>query len=105
MEKAKIAPLNRRETLAEKGKKSVSTRRVQVEKKASHTGMTPLPSTESEESSDISVLSSEEEYKRDKKNDFSYRDESYWKLPENVRHAVDLSQAKSPHTDFSMKLT
>lgn len=62
MEKANIplATLNRRPTLADTKTKK-STRRVQVEKKESRTGMTPLPSTESEESSEISVLSSDEE--------------------------------------------
>jgi hypothetical protein len=29
-----------------------------------------------------------------------YQDAAYWSLPENVRHAIDLSKKKSKHTDF-----
>lgn len=34
-----------------------------------------------------------------------YQDEAYWKLPENVRHAVDLSKRKSKRSDFCKQLT
>ena len=34
-----------------------------------------------------------------------YKNKSYWSLPENVRHAIDLSKKKSKHSDFYSKLT
>ena len=33
-----------------------------------------------------------------------YKNEHYWKLPENVRHAIDLAKQKSQHTDFWYRL-
>jgi len=29
-----------------------------------------------------------------------YQNAAYWSLPDNVRHAIDLSKHKSKHTDF-----
>lgn len=33
-------------------------------------------------------------------NEVGYQNASYWALPENVRHAIDLSKKKSKHSDF-----
>jgi hypothetical protein len=30
----------------------------------------------------------------------NYKNKAYWALPENVRHAIDLSKKKSRHSDF-----
>jgi hypothetical protein len=34
-----------------------------------------------------------------------YKNSAYWALPENVRHAIDLSKKKSKHSDFYNKLS
>ena len=36
----------------------------------------------------------------EKQRDFSYRNESYWALPENVREIVDRSNRKRTHSEF-----
>jgi hypothetical protein len=33
-----------------------------------------------------------------------WRDEAYWRLPENVRHAIDVAKLKSKHSDFWYRL-
>ena len=33
-----------------------------------------------------------------------YQDATYWSLPENVRHAIDLSKKKTKHSDFYNQL-
>ena len=75
-----------------------------VKPRVSHTKLTP-DASESEDSLDVVVSSSDDENHKNLKVDQSYKDASYWKLPENVRHAIDLSKNKSNHTDFSMKLS
>ena len=74
--------------------------RPQVTKKVSHSGMTPVASEES-------VEEVTPEYKSDSSEDEAeeYKNNSYWALPENVRHAIDLSKKKSRHSDFYSKLT
>ena len=34
-----------------------------------------------------------------------YKNAAYWALPENVRHAIDLSKKKSKHSDFYNKMS
>ena len=36
--------------------------------------------------------------------DMNYKDEAYWRLPENVRHAIDVAKLKSKHSDFWYRL-
>ena len=33
-----------------------------------------------------------------------WKDEAYWRLPENVRHAIDGAKLKSKHSDFWYRL-
>ena len=33
-----------------------------------------------------------------------WRDEAYWRLPANVRHAVDVAKVKSKHSEFWYRL-
>jgi hypothetical protein len=33
-----------------------------------------------------------------------WRDEAYWRLPEPVRHAIDVAKLKSKHSDFWYRL-
>jgi hypothetical protein len=33
-----------------------------------------------------------------------WRNAGYWRLPENVRHAVDVAKMKSKHSEFWYKL-
>jgi len=35
---------------------------------------------------------------------YPWRDENYWRLPENVRHAIDVAKMKSKHSEFWYKL-
>ena len=39
------------------------------------------------------------------KRDLSYRTEKFWKLPENVRNAIELSKRKESHSDFYSALS
>jgi hypothetical protein len=34
----------------------------------------------------------------------NWRDKAYWRLPKNVRHAVDVAEAKSKHSKFWYRL-
>jgi hypothetical protein len=34
----------------------------------------------------------------------NYKNEAYWRLPENVRHAVDIAKTKSKHSEFWYRL-
>ena len=36
--------------------------------------------------------------------DDSYKNKSYWNLPENVRNAIDVAKSKSRHSEFYYKL-
>ena len=36
----------------------------------------------------------------DEDTEVGYRNAAYWSLPENVRHAIDLSKKKSKRSDF-----
>ena len=65
----------------------------------SHSGLTPVTTEESEES-ESSHNDSEEAFDQG-----SYKDEAYWSLPENVRHAIDLTKRKHQHSDFYSRLT
>jgi len=33
-----------------------------------------------------------------------WRNKAYWRLPENVRHAIDVAKMKSKHSEFWYKL-
>ena len=55
-------------------------------------------SDDEENKEDFDILS-------DNDLDVGYRNASYWALPENVRHAIDLSKRKSKNTDFCNHLT
>jgi hypothetical protein len=33
-----------------------------------------------------------------------WRNAAYWRLPENVRHAIDVAKMKSKHSEFFYKL-
>ena len=50
-------------------------------------------------------LGSESEEESDGFNNYAYRNKSYWALPENVRHAIDISKKKSKHSEFYNKMT
>ena len=39
------------------------------------------------------------------KENFSWRNQQYWALPENVRKAIDMAKMKKRHSDFYYKLT
>ena len=66
----------------------------------SHSGLTPVTTEESIEESESSHNDSEEAFDQG-----SYKDEAYWSLPENVRHAIDLTKRKNQHSDFYTRLT
>ena len=50
-------------------------------------------SEDEEDKEDLDIFS-------DNDMDVGYRNASFWALPENVRHAIDLSKKKSKSTDF-----
>ena len=61
--------------------------------------MTPVESEES-------VEEVTPEYKSESSGDEEgYKNNAYWALPENVRHAIDLSKKKNKKSDFYSKLT
>lgn len=70
----------------------------------SHTGLTPVATTESAES-ELGMNSSDSDFYLDEEVEDDYRDAAYWQLPENVRHAIDISKRKkSKHSDFFCRL-
>lgn len=77
----------------------------------SHSGFTPEPTTPSptSEESEVKLPDSDDDHSlhsnEDKNGPEKYKNEAYWQLPENVRHAIDLSKKKSLHTDFSIRLS
>ena len=40
----------------------------------------------------------------DNQDNEAYRNSKYWSLPENVRHAIDLTKKKQKHSDFYTRL-
>mmetsp|Transcript_24000 Transcript_24000/g.36870 ORF Transcript_24000/g.36870 Transcript_24000/m.36870 type:complete len:101 (+) Transcript_24000:514-816(+) len=46
----------------------------------------------------------ERERRRVEQKRHPWRDDNYWRLPENVRHAVDVAKMKSKHSEFWYKL-
>ena len=42
----------------------------------------------------------QDERSEDEEGNRAYQDSKYWALPENVRHAIDISKKKSKRSDF-----
>lgn len=57
--------------------------------------------SDSEEAEEDDQSSSSEEDPDAKEN---YKNEHYWSLPENVRHAIDTAKKDSKHSDFYGRL-
>ena len=69
---------------------------LQDEDEVSHSGLTPVRSEYSVESQP----NDEESEDAGEYHPENYKDDAYWSLPENVRHAIDLIKVKKQHSEF-----